>query len=774
MYKQKPNRKVPIIGSTLYLYFHLLGREFYFKSQNTKDSLALYQKYYSSLYKIYGDSVRYVNRFDSSIVKLSHKDSVRVIKFEKKYKKKINKLNKKLTEGNFLMRTVGEAPSLLDTNNLRATIQQFKLYYQSTGYLKTKINWESDTLGKNIFIKYNISEGEKSVIDSLNWNIQDSSIYKVIKDLITKSPVKIGSVYNENYIQEQREQISKKLKDNGFYEFEKQYISYEVDTTNIYKLKLSINIENPAGATKHTIFKIDSVFFLIDMPKKSQKPLYTFEKYKTQFKFFVKKYSTKILYSKNKIYSDSLYSYSNTQKSINQITNLDMFKFVTINYIKSNTDSSKLKAYIIANSFSKYQISDEWGATISQGQVIPGPMVNINFTDRNSIGNCDVLTLGVNGSVLGQPSVTQLNSVTRTTQYGGDLNLTIPQLYMPTKLRFKFAENNPKTRFTFSYSNVIRDEYTRSIYKGSLNYIYLINKFSQITFTPVDVSVVNTSAKSKDFESRLEELSKKGNFLKYSFSQSIVSDFATNYFFNNNDPSLNNKSHQVRIGAEIGGILFHIFGNITNNQLFGLDYYKFTKASFDYRKYIPTSKTGTIALRVNIGAAIPYGNSKALPYEKNFFAGGSNSIRAWQPRRLGLGSYATYTDSTNKTIDYSTEKPGQILIEASLERRFKIIKFLDGAVFVDAGNVWNATDNDKEETRFKATSFFKEIAIGAGYGVRFNFSFFILRFDFAYKVWDPAQALDKRFVIKDLRFNNAFRSSDSGKLVYQIGIGYPF
>lgn len=769
MYKQKPNRKVPITGSTLYLYFHLLGREFYFKSQNTKDSLALYNLYYQKKIAIYGDSLKYNNRFDSTLTKLNHKDSLKLNKLESKFKRKFAKLDRKLTEGNFMMRTIGEAPSLLDTNNLNATVQQFKYFYQSKGYLKSNISWESDTLGKNVFVKYKINENQQSIIDSLVWNIQDSTIKKTIKRLISKTQIKVGTPYNESQIQEQRELITKRLKDKGYFEFEKQFVDYEVDTTNIYKLKLTINIVNPNDKPRHTLFKIDSVYFFIDKPKKTSNPILIVNQDKTVFQFYSKKYSTKILNSKNRIYPDSVYSNSITQKTLNQLSNLDIFKFVTINYIKSVTDSSKLKAYINANSYPKYQITDEWGATISQGQVIPGPMVNINFTDRNSIGNCDVLSLNLNGSVLGQPSVTQPNTVTRTTQFGGNLSLTIPQLYMPTRLRFKFAENNPKTRFTFSYSNVIRDEYTRSIYKGSLNYIYQVNKFSQLTVTPVDVSVVNTSAKSIDFETKLDELSKKGNYLKYSFSQSIVSDIGAYYIYNNNDPSLNNKSQQFRCSAEIGGFLFHVFGNLTDNQLFGLDYYKFTKLSFDYRKYMPTSKTGTIALRVNVGTAIPYGNSKALPYEKNFFAGGSNSVRAWQPRRLGLGS-----DSTNRITNYSIEQAGQIIIEGSLERRFKVIKFLDGAVFVDAGNVWNASTNDKTETRFKASSFFKEIAVGAGYGVRFNFSFFILRFDFAYKVWDPSQALENRLVIKKLRFNNAFRSSGTGKLVYQIGIGYPF
>jgi outer membrane protein assembly factor BamA len=192
----------------------------------------------------------------------------------------------------------------------------------------------------------------------------------------------------------------------------------------------------------------------------------------------------------------------------------------------------------------------------------------------------------------------------------------------------------------------------------------------------------------------------------------------------------------------------------------GLQTFRYVKMNADLRYYYPVKKN-TFAMRYNFGYAYPYGNNRGLPYEKYYFAGGPNSIRAWQLRRLGPGTYAP-RDSSGQ-ITYRIERPGELLLEMSWEYRFKIVSFFEGAAFVDAGNVWMLTkDPARPGSEFKVNTFFRQIAVGTGVGLRLNFTFFILRFDLGIKAYDPAV---QQFVL----FNSGLKGG-----IINFGIGYPF
>jgi outer membrane protein insertion porin family len=208
-------------------------------------------------------------------------------------------------------------------------------------------------------------------------------------------------------------------------------------------------------------------------------------------------------------------------------------------------------------------------------------------------------------------------------------------------------------------------------------------------------------------------------------------------------------------------------------------------------------KITTVAYRVDGGVAYSYAKERSLPYEKFFFAGGSNSIRSWRPRRLGQGSFKPRTSEEvgkdpvkNGYFDYSYEQPSEILLEASVEFRRKIFGFVEGAIFLDAGNVWtfqprkNIVDGvevPNGNSQFKFNQFYKEIAVGTGFGLRFDFSFLILRFDIGMKMYDPARDKGERFVLRDARFWNPYATKNENgytnykePVIYNVGIGYPF
>lgn len=257
----------------------------------------------------------------------------------------------------------------------------------------------------------------------------------------------------------------------------------------------------------------------------------------------------------------------------------------------------------------------------------------------------------------------------------------------------------------------------------------------------------------------------------------------------------------MRATLESGGTIFNF---ITPNFILkeGLQTYKYLRAGFDIRRNTVLDKTAILAYRFNSGVAYSYGADHSLPYEKYFFAGGSNGVRAWRPRRLGVGSYPVkLSDNPNKDglFDYRYEKPGEILLEASVEYRQKLFGFVSGAVFVDAGNVWlfreQAPQTSSEaakypewtgNTKFKFDQFYKEIAVGTGFGLRFDFAFLVLRLDVGIKAYDPSRQAGDRFVLDKVSLWSPYGGATPGStadpnysrvrepVIYNVGIGYPF
>jgi outer membrane protein assembly factor BamA len=252
----------------------------------------------------------------------------------------------------------------------------------------------------------------------------------------------------------------------------------------------------------------------------------------------------------------------------------------------------------------------------------------------------------------------------------------------------------------------------------------------------------------------------------------------------------------IRAQFESGGTsLNFIDPSIITQQ--NLQFFQYLRASFDFRQVRTISKWAILAYRFNTGVAYSYGSEseRSLPYEKFFFVGGSNSVRAWRPRRLGLGSVPpanskNFTPDDDGTYDYPLEKPGEVLVEGSVELRSKLVGFIDGAIFVDAGNVWAFQKPSTEivgNSQFKPNTFYKELGVGTGFGLRFDFTFLILRFDIGIKVYDPARIPSQRFVLDDVRFfkpyatkvgedseNHPIYKNIKEPVIYNVGIGFPF
>ncbi len=715
-------------------------------------------------------------KFDKKIA--STKNQKRIANLQYRKQNKVDAINKKIENGNLFMQW-GEPIAVFDAAAMRLSKNKIEASLFNKGHFQSKVNASfKEERKKRITIKYSIIPGPLFVYDTVFYNIPDNRVAELVAKNKGLSLIKKGDPYNQDKLGKERDRVVQLLKDNGFYDFSKQFIDFSVDTlSKKYKIKLQMEILNPTKRGYHKQFKIDSVIFITDVStfakpneKRNNTPYHniTFSSYQDLF-------SKKILAQRVFITKDSLYSRTKTFNTQRQLANLDNFKFVNVNY---DTTGGRFIANLFTSPTERYTWGNEAGMTVTQG--FPGPYFSSNFKKRNVFGGLEIMDINGRFGFEGVAAATTNNSFYKSTEATLNVSFTFPQFLFPFRstAAFRYAKNNPRTKLLAGYTYTDRPEYQRSISTISATYTWDLQRRLQFSFSPATLNII-TSTLDSAFQNQLVELKNQGNNLINAFKPSYVSSMIFTLTWNNNYGVAQKSSTYARATFESGGTLSNIYSpKFITDQ--GLERYQYLRASLDFRKNIALSKTRAFAFRFNSGFGYIYSPNKVLPYEKNFFAGGSNSVRAWRPRRLGLGSDpppVSTNISGNGYFDYSFEKPGQLLLEGSMEWRQKLFGFVHYAFFIDAGNVWAAAGTtDKQKATFAWNTFYKQFGVGTGVGLRFDFTFLILRFDVGIKAWEPADDPNRpigHFVLWNAKWWKPY-SATQEPVIYNIGIGYPF
>ncbi|QSE96900.1 translocation and assembly module lipoprotein TamL [Fulvivirga lutea] len=753
LYAQEPNRQFPLIPFAPYVWFYYWGKKSYD-----------IEKYQAKKAEIAG-------KFSKKI-KAAEKRSKR-IKLERKQRRKLAKIDKTIEEGNTLMRW-GEPLAVYDSSLTQSTIDRFELYLDSKGYFHSKIKHKTSSIGSRISSTYIIDEGPAYIVDTLFTQTGDSAITELLKKTEKKSHLKTGENYEQGNITKERERIDLLLKDNGYFNFSRQYVQFEVDTAfrESHNVAIKTLINRPSKRDRHKVFHVDSINFITDANVKSlPDSMRITEQYKgVSYRYYDPQYSKKVLNRRVFIRKDSLYSKSRSYNTQRQLANLDHFRFININY---DSSGGKLIANIFTSPLSRYQWTNEVGINVTQGY--PGPFYNISFKKRNIFKGLEIFEMNGRIGIEGVASVSGAEEVYRSVESGVNASLTFPQFILPisSSLKERLGQVNPKTRLLAGYTYTNRPEYQRNNTNFSNTYSWQNSRNTSYQVTLTDVSLIESSVDST-FGARLNQLERNGNRLINTFRPSLVTSMSANATWNFNSYGLNfSNSSFLRVFLESGGTTLN-FINTEFLERESLEFYKFYKINIDFRKINPINKNTTIAYRVNAGYANPYGENGILPYEKYFFAGGSNGIRAWRPRRLGPGSFVEIDTLTNE-VNYDFEQPGEIIFEGSIELRKNLIGFIDYAFFVDFGNTWTIeVDESRPGAEFNPKTFFEQLAVGTGFGLRFDFSFLVLRLDAGLKVYDPARPLEKRFILNEGFYDAPFTRDATEPIIFNIGIGYPF
>ncbi len=756
-FRQQPNKILPIIPFAPYVWVYYMGLKRYDTVGIRLDMRKIERKYQA---KIEG-----VDSASRKARKLS-------AKMDKKLSKKITAMK----EGNQLMRW-GEPLSIYDEKKAEETNKQFEIYLKTKGYFNSTSTYSVNKSGRLISIAYKIEENRPHVIDTFFVTSVDDTIRQILNEHLDKSLIKQGDNYDQEILVQERDRVELILQDNGYFDFKKQYVEYRVDTlSEPFHADIEMVINLPKRGY-HKIFTIDSVIFTTDAGKRMTGERQTLIYNDIKYRFYESHFSKKILDQRVFIYPNHKYSKTSTLNTQRQLANLDNFKFININY---DTTGGHFIANIFTSGLKKYQMTNELGVNVTVG--LPGPFYRFSLKNRNVFKGLENMELSGYYAFEGVASATgEQGSVYSSTEAGAKLSFYFPQFLIPGLRNWKSTTGNlnPQTIFRTGFDFIDRPEYRRAGFSNSWQYNWKnYEKKINYTLTALEIGFINSRDITEDFQNYLDTLASQGNNLRNAFLPSFVSTTQFNVAFNF-DPidNFDNSASFLQLFGELGGTSYNFFdpAQVFKNK----EFYQFFKTSGEYIRHLPVTENGAIATRIKIGYALPYGKNGALPYEKYFFSGGSSSIRAWRPRRLGPGSF-NHND-TNPDVEgedlysYSNkvEQPGEILIEANIEYRSKLVGFFDWAFFIDAGNIWLLKEDiTRPGGEFNFNRFYKEFGIGSGLGLRLNFSFLIIRFDYGVKVYDPIRPEGERFIGDQFSLFKFKGLKDQALL--NFAIGYPF
>lgn len=763
----KPNTRIPFIGP--------LGAALYESGEDKFDTAKINRKKKSAIEAI-----------DKKIEQKSMAEKS-TKKLEAKKKRKAARFERKLKDGNFRMKT-GSPLAIYDSMGIVRIEERINSFLiNSKGFRQSEVTTSKTEKNRRVSLTYNIETGPRNVIDSLIIRTDDSSLTALLEANQSASYLIKGAFYDRTLLDAERSRIELLLIENGYFGFNKGYIEFQVlEDPAKTDLWVATIINKPADQESHRSFELDSIIINTN----GNDPITESKDYfGVKYNFGRFKYSPKSLDARLRFQPGQKYNFTDIENTQRQLLNMDQFRFVNINF-----DTTIVKNKFIANLYTaplqKFQLTQELGFNVTEG--LPGPLYNASLKNRNIFQGSEIFQVGVFVGIDGVSSATDQSQVLRTIQYGANSSLTFPRFITPFRSRgLNKMTFNPRTRVSLGYNFTDRPEYVRSNLNGGFAYTWQnLRGTKSYTFNLADISLIDTDINSESgFQEQLDDLLLQGNTLAFSFNRSFVSSssFNATYNYDYGDPV--NPSSYLRFFVESGGTIYDIIGQalLDNNDL---ESYQFYKLQVDYRRQVPLGINKSIVFRANGGIADPYGDNNALPYEKYFFAGGSSSNRAWNPRRLGPGSAFPYAlDEFGQNIiengelkanrtgadSYQFEQPGEVLLEFNAEYRAKISGFLDWAFFIDAGNIWRlsefGTPGEGEVVRisqgakFDYNDFYKELAIGAGIGLRLDFSFLVFRLDAGHKIKDP------RFP-EGQRWQSLFKRPN--QTVYNIAVGYAF
>jgi outer membrane protein assembly factor BamA len=711
----------------------------------------------------------------------------------------LSKFWKKIKRG---MRTIGEEPVFLDSALTAKSVQQLTIYLQKKGYYNAFVVDSIDLHKRKAVVVYHLYPGEPYKVRSVYYSTKDAGIDSILTRLKNSSLILSGQNPDEDILEKERERITADVRDHGYYFFNKNYITYEEDSAlgnhqvDVY-LYLNRQYENveQAADNEHAIedhhpyhynrISLYTGYDTRDPNKKTFKDTSYF--HGVYFVNDFDRHYVRINPLSHSIFLQpgDLFLQRNVDHTYSRLADLKIFKLINFRFTEEPRTETQpnylLNANINLSPLIRHEYKLESELTHNGGNL--GVAGSFSYQDRNLLRGAESFEFKMTGGLESLKNFADSLEKKKlfffnTFDIGPEVSIGVKRFLFPFITKKQDSSYfSPNTYFTTGFNYQERPDFRRSIAKLAYHYDKRLSKifgkespYWRYQWYLFEINSVKVKL-DPSFYQKLVEINDVN--LLYSYKDHLITSGHFSLIFNNQTPAPLKNFWYARLNLEAAGNSLWAAQHASKQSIYaadstgkyyilGLKYAQYLKPDLDISFHYKLDINNTFVARAAGGYGYTYANSKdeLLPFDKAFFAGGANDIRAWQARTLGPGSYE---DSLN------IENGGDIKLEANLEYRSQIFKILEGALFLDAGNVW--IRNDKSGllpgAQFEGRKIFPQTAVGGGIGLRFNFTFFILRTDFAVKLHDPALPdadrwvySNKKFVIKDV--------------VPNLAIGYPF
>ena len=691
----------------------------------------------------------------------------------------------------FIKNKLGQAPVYMTHIDPDKTTDLLKGHLINNGFFQSTVESKTIIKGKKGKVKfiahvqrpYRFRNISTPTIDTLFTNIDS---------LKKDSFVKPRQRYNLERLQAEHERLEEALENLGFYYFDDRHLIYEADSTvGDRKVDLKLMLEPGVPAKARRVYYIRNVNVYPDFTlsidtttlRAADTTRYNGFNYISRENLFRPKAILEVIAVK----PGRIYRRLDREYTLSHIMSMGAFKFVNIKYIEVAGDSNSLDANIYMTPFLKKSIRAEFQTTSKSNNFV-GPGLSITFTNRNAFRGSERLELSLTSGYevqVGRKQANPLNAL----EIGGEARLILPRFITPLKKNYPTKKYLPTTEVALGTRIQQRlGFFTLNSLNLSYGYTWKENTLKNHELYPIDINFVQLGKTSTEFD----DLLNRNPFLKRSFENQFIPGARYSYTINTQVNERHNEKFRERKfepshfffngKVDAAGNLIQLLkgsgfkrdeGEVEQNKIFGAPYSQFVRGEIDFRHYFQFAEDHKIVTRINAGVGYAYGNAQTMPYIKQFAVGGSTSIRAFPARSLGPGTYYVKQDPSSENRKLFVDQRGDMKIEANLEHRFDVSKTIKTALFVDAGNIWLLkTDSTRAGGRFEKKDFMKELAVGTGAGLRFDFNFFVLRFDLAFPLRKPWLPDGQRWVFNEIDLGSSSWRREN--LILNIAIGYPF
>ncbi len=681
------------------------------------------------------------------------------------------------------LRALGEKPVIFSPELAERSRLNIEKMLKNDGYLHARVDAEfvRNEKSRRLTAVYYLHERERYYVSEISVLSDDSNLLNVVFADTASSLLRPGMPFSVDNMEMERRRITDNLRDKGFYRFQKDYITFMADTAHhSNRVKLTMNIALPASLEKgvknmHREYRINKIYYVagagLRFDEASLSECDTLHAGVYEFLYTEDPVVRPgLLMNNTYVIPGKLYSQSDVERTQNAFAQLPALKYTTVRMVESIENPDMLDCYIMYERSKRRSVSLELEGTNTAGDL--GAAASVSFTDRNLFKGSELLSLRIFGAY---EAISDLYGYTGNNflEYGAELSLRFPGGIVSSFVPSDKRQITSSTQFALKLNSQIRPEFKRRVLSGAWSYLWGNSHNSQHKLDLIDLNYIYVPWIADTFKKEyLDSITNRNSILKYNYENLLITRLGHTYTYNS---SLNNSNrferfeYSLRTNVECSGNLLYAVNNAIGSSrnsdgqytFLNIAYAQYVKGDFDFTARVKFDTKNSLVMHFGLGVAYPYGNSRILPFEKRYFSGGANGMRGWSVRTLGPGHYR----NKGTSIDFINQS-GDLKLDINFEYRTHMFWKLHSAFFIDAGNIWTLRSYEEQPGgQFKLGSFYKDIALSYGLGLRFEMDMFVLRLDAGIKAIDPAYTGKDKYPIISPRFRN---------MALHFAIGYPF